>query len=277
MPRYLTTLTLILSLIPSLVLATPQRIISLAPHATELAFAAGLGDKLIAVSEYSDYPEKAKSIERVANYQGFKLERIVALKPDLILVWPAGNPMREVEKLEKFGFNLHYSTTQSLSDIADNIEALSEYADDPSTGQQVAHDFRQQLANAKQRYTTDVAVSYFYQLSEKPIITVAQNNWPSVVFEFCGGQNVFEKSPVPYPQVSIEQVIVRQPQAIFTSEHAIANGNMWRKWRKQLPAVEQDHLWPLTSDWLNRPTPRTLLAIEEVCKHLQQVRSDLKL
>jgi vitamin B12 transport system substrate-binding protein len=271
--RYLTALALVLSLSPTLVSATPQRIISLAPHATELAFAAGLGGKLIAVSEFSDYPEQAKSIERVANYQGVKLERIISLKPDLILVWPAGNPMREVEKLEQFGFNLHYSTTKSLTDIADNIEALSEYADDPSIGQQAAEDFRQQLTNAKQRYTTDVAVSYFYQLSEKPIITVAQNNWPSVVFEFCGGQNVFEKSPVPYPQVSIEQVIVRQPQAIFTSEHAIANGNMWDKWRQQLPAVGQGHLWSLTSDWLNRPTPRTLRAIEEVCEHLQHVRN----
>jgi vitamin B12 transport system substrate-binding protein len=271
--RYLTSLALLLSVLPTLVLAAPQRIISLAPHATELAFAAGLGDKLIAVSEYSDYPEQAKSIERVSNYQGFKLERIVALKPDLILVWPAGNPMREVEKLEKFGFSLHYSTTQSLSDIADNIEALSQYADDPSIGQQAAYDFRQKLNSAKRRYTTDVAVSYFYQLSEKPIITVARNNWPSVVFEFCGGQNVFEKSPVPYPQVSIEQVIVRQPQAIFTSEHAIANGNMWDKWHSQLPAVEQGHLWSLTSDWLNRPTPRTLLAVEEVCQRLQQVRN----
>ncbi|WP_144395839.1 ABC transporter substrate-binding protein, partial [Pseudomonas sp. Kh7] len=78
---------------------------SLAPHATELAYAAGLGDKLIAVSEYSDYPEQAKELERVANYQGIKLERIVAMQPDLILVWPAGNPARELEKLEKLGFN----------------------------------------------------------------------------------------------------------------------------------------------------------------------------
>ena len=74
-----------------------QRVISLAPHATEIAYAAGLGDKLVAVSELSDYPEQAKMLEKVSNYQGIKLERIIALKPDLVIAWPAGNPAKEIE------------------------------------------------------------------------------------------------------------------------------------------------------------------------------------
>lgn len=254
-------------------LADTQRIISLAPHATELAYAAGLGDKLIAVSEYSDYPEQAKELERVANYQGIKLERIVAMQPDLILVWPAGNPARELEKLEKLGFNLFYSQTKTLDDIAINIEKLSQYADDPSIGLNAAQEFRRGLAQLKQKYDTETPVRYFYQLSEKPIITLAQGSWPSEVFEFCGGENIFADSKAPYPQVSPEQVIVRQPQAIFTSEHAIKNGTMWHKWQQELPAVSQHHVWSLTSDWLNRPTPRTLLAIQQVCKYLDQVRT----
>ncbi|GAL21474.1 vitamin B12 ABC transporter B12-binding component BtuF [Vibrio maritimus] len=102
-----------------------ERIVSLAPHTTELAYAAGLGNKLVAVSEYSDYPEAAQKLERVANYQGIKLERIVALEPDLILAWPTGNPARELEKLEQLGFNLYYSKAKSLDGIANNLEALS--------------------------------------------------------------------------------------------------------------------------------------------------------
>ncbi|MBY6198655.1 vitamin B12 ABC transporter substrate-binding protein BtuF [Vibrio hangzhouensis] len=257
-------------------LAAPQRIISLAPHATELAYAAGLGDKLIAASEYSDYPSPAKNLERVSNYQGIKLERIVALQPDLILVWPAGNPARELEKLEKLGFNLFYSETASLKDIAINLKRLSQYAEDPSVGQEAALTFTTRLRQLKQQYDTNEPVRYFYQLSEKPIITLAQGNWPSEVFEFCGGENIFADSKAPYPQVSQEQIIVRQPQAIFTSEHAIANGNLWQQWSAQLPAVEQQHIWSLTSDWLNRPTPRTLLAIEQVCNYFEQVRAKNK-
>ncbi|ELZ1258022.1 vitamin B12 ABC transporter substrate-binding protein BtuF [Vibrio fluvialis] len=252
--------------------APVQRVISLAPHATELAFAAGLGDKLVAVSEYSDYPPQARNIEKVSNYQGVKVERIVALKPDLVIAWPAGNPARELDKLKQLGLPIYYSNTRTLDDIATNIEQLSQYADDPSVGQQAAEAFRHQLSTLRKQYATAKPVRYFYQLSEKPIITLAQNSWPSEVFRFCGGENVFEYSPTPYPQVGLEQVLLAQPEVIFTSEHAIENGNMWQRWQEQLPAVRQNHVWAVTSDWLNRPTPRTLKAIEQVCHYFDQVR-----
>ncbi len=263
-------------LLPSIVGAKPvERIVSLAPHATEIAFAAGLGDKLVAVSERSDYPPEALEIEKVANYQGIKIERIIALQPDLIIAWPSGNPMRELEKLEQFGFNIYYSQTSSLQDIAHNIEQLSQYADAPSIGQNAARKYRNSLQELKKRYHIDQPVRYFYQLSEQPIITVAQGKWPSEVFEFCGGVNVFAQSPAPYPQVSSEQVIVNNPDVIFTSEHAIKNGNMWQAWRSQLTAVENKHVWQLNSDWINRPTPRTLKAIEQVCNYLESARKNV--
>ncbi|MEF1262669.1 ABC transporter substrate-binding protein [Vibrio harveyi] len=185
-----------------------QRVISLAPHATEIAYAAGLGDKLIAVSEMSDYPEQAKDLEKVSNYQGIKLEQ----------------------------------------------------------------DFRAQLEALKEKYNTEDKVSYFYQLSEKPIITVAGKNWPSEVFTFCGGENIFAKGSAPYPQVSIEQVITRQPEVLFTSRHAMSNDGMWAEWKSDIPALKNGHVWSLNSDWINRPTPRTLNAITEVCEHFESVR-----
>ncbi|MEF1253780.1 vitamin B12 ABC transporter substrate-binding protein BtuF [Vibrio sp. M260112] len=258
--------------IPSLFAAPVERIISLAPHATEIAFAAGLGDKLVAVSERSDYPEQAKTLEKVSNYQGIKIERIIALQPDLVIAWPAGNPNGELEKLKQFGINIYYSQTSSLSDIANNLEQLSEYSDDPNIGKRAAADFRQQLEKLKNEYHTETPVRYFYQLSAQPIITLAQEKWPSEVFTFCGGVNVFADSVAPYPQVGLEQVIISNPDVIFSSEHAIADGNMWHKWAHQLDAVQNKHVWSLNSDWLNRPTPRTFLAVKQVCEYFDNVR-----
>ncbi|RTZ15974.1 vitamin B12 ABC transporter substrate-binding protein BtuF [Vibrio aquaticus] len=252
--------------------APVERVISLAPHATEIAYAAGLGDKLVAVSERSDYPEQAQSIEKVSNYQGIKLERIIALQPDLIIAWPSGNPAGELKKLEQFGFNIYYSHTNSLDDIANNIEQLSQYSSEPNIGKRAADDFRQSLVELKARYHTEQSVRYFYQLSQQPIITLAQGKWPSEVFDFCGGENTFEKSAAPYPQVGLEQVIVQNPDVIFTSAHALANGNMWEQWHDQLNAVQNDAIWSLNSDWINRPTPRTLKAIEQVCEYFETVR-----
>ncbi len=174
-----------------------ERVIALAPSATEIAYSAGLGDKLVAVSDRSDYPPQVQELEKVANYQGIKLERIIALQPDLIIAWPSGNPPRELEKLAQFGFEIYYTKTLTLENIATNIEELSQYSQDPSVGIKAANDFRQALVSLKEKYSVDQPVSYFYQLSQHPVISVAQGKWPSEVFDFCGGNNVFKDSSAP--------------------------------------------------------------------------------
>ncbi|MCW8330116.1 vitamin B12 ABC transporter substrate-binding protein BtuF [Photobacterium sp. SDRW27] len=251
-----------------------QRVISLSPHTTELAYAAGLGEQLIAASDYSDYPEAAKSLERVANYRGIKLERIVALKPDLILAWKGGNPPREMAKLEQLGFPIYYSNPVALEDIADSIETLGKYSAQPEQAKQIARQFRDKLHALKATHRDQRPIRYFYQLSASPIITVADNSWPSQVFALCGGQNIFADSPAAYPQVSEEQVVVRQPEVIFGTPHAGTETSVWQKWQGKLPAIDNQHVFTLQADWLNRPTPRSIQAVEQVCNYLEQIRKD---
>jgi vitamin B12 transport system substrate-binding protein len=248
-----------------------QRIITLAPHATEIAFAAGLGKQIIAVSELSDYPPETVRLEKVASYQGIKLERILALKPDLVIAWPAGNPVRELEKLAQLGIEIYRTDASTLEEIGDSIEALSRFAHDPQIGLANARQFRRQLQQLKQQYQNKTPVSYFYQLSDKPIITMAQDNWPSEVFRFCGGRNAFADNVAPYPQVGIEQVVLAKPEVIFSSQHAMNNGAMWSEW-DAIPAVHNHHMWTLNADWINRATPRTLLAVKQVCEYFDLAR-----
>lgn len=249
-----------------------QRIISLSPHTTEMAYAAGLGDKLIAASAYSDYPPAAKKLERVANYRGLKMERILTLKPDLILAWQGGNPSRELARLQQLGIKILYSNPKTLADIPKMLEQLGQYADSPQQAQLAAASFRQQLQQLHLANQHKPKVRYFYQLGSTPLMTVADGSWPSQIFRFCGGDNIFAASVVAYPQVSQEQVVVRQPQVIFSSQTINANQQPWAQWQGQLAAVDQRHLYQLNANWLNRPTPRTLLAIKQVCTLLNQVR-----
>lgn len=250
-----------------------ERIISLAPSSTELIYAAGLADKLIAVSDFSDYPQEAKQLERVASFQSVNIERIIALNPDLIVAWRSGGVSKSLTQLEQLGYKIYYSDTDKLSDIAVRLEELSQYADNPDIGKLNAQKFRDKLAQLDKKFRDRTKVRYFYQLSSKPIYTIAQSHWPSEVFSLCGGINIFKQSPNPYPQVGLEQVLVRKPEAIFTSSHTTQNPEMWDKWRAQLPAVQSNNIWSLNSDWLNRPTPRSLMAIEEVCDRFDQVRA----
>ncbi|MDV7105195.1 vitamin B12 ABC transporter substrate-binding protein BtuF [Vibrio sp. TH_r3] len=250
-----------------------ERIISLAPSSTELIYAAGLENKLIAVSAYSDYPERAKLLERVASFNSVNIERIVALNPELIVAWRSGGSIKALNQLKQLGFTIYYSDTTHLADIADKIEDLSQYADDPSVGQNNAQQFRDKLHQLQNKYSNLDSVQYFYQLSSKPIYTIANNHWPSEVFSLCGGKNSFEESPVAYPQVGIEQVIVSAPDVIFTSPHTIQDTKIWQQWHNQIPAVENNFIWSLNADWLNRPTPRSLQAVEQVCQYLNIVRN----
>ena len=172
----------------------------------------------------------------------------------------------------EFGIPIYYSKTETLEDIAKNIEQLGQYSEKPQVGQKAAAHFRAQLKTLKEKFHTDDKVSYFYQLSEKPMITVAGNNWPSEIFTFCGGENIFAEGSTPYPQVSIEQVMTRQPDVLFTSRHAINQNGMWAKWKNDMSALKNDHVWSLNADWINRPSPRTLNAITEVCEHFETVR-----
>jgi vitamin B12 transport system substrate-binding protein len=278
--KILSCLSLCYLLVPIQVLAlqdethpnAAQRVISLAPSSTELAFSAGLGDKLLAVSEYSDYPEQAKGLERVANYKSINVERIVALKPDLILAWRAGNPQKPLEQLKALGFTVYYTDSKAIEDIPRVIAELSQYSENPEVGIQKAENFTQQLQSIKAHYQQQQPVRYFYQLSAAPIITVSDGNWPAEVFALCGGENIFAHSSVPYPQVGLEQVVVAQPEVLFTSYHDTYDVALWKPWENQVPAVKNQHIWTLTADWINRPTERTLLAIEQVCQYLDQVR-----
>ncbi|WP_064605889.1 vitamin B12 ABC transporter substrate-binding protein BtuF [Photobacterium sp. J15] len=276
MHRLYQLIPLCLLLVSSLSFAANQvqRVISLSPHTTELAYAAGLGDKLVAASDYSDYPEAAKSLERVANFRGIKLERIVTLRPDLILAWKGGNPTREMTKLEQLGFNIFYSSPVELTDIADTIEALGQYSEQPNIANHNASEFRAKLTELKSRHKNLRPVSYFYQLSSSPIITVNDNSWPSQVFSLCGGKNIFADSPAAYPQISEEQVVVRQPEVIFSTQHAGTQTGIWQQWQGKLPAVDNRHIFNLQADWLNRPTPRTVNALEEVCNYFDIVRKN---
>ncbi|MFS1873168.1 vitamin B12 ABC transporter substrate-binding protein BtuF [Enterovibrio norvegicus] len=265
----------VLLLLPSLVLAAPLRVISLSPHTTELAYEAGLGKNLIAVSAHSDYPPEALELEQVASYRGIKIERVVALEPDLVLAWQGGNPDRELAKLERLGIKVFYSNPHSLYDAADNIEKLGAYSDDPNAAKARADDVKKALKTIEANQQGKAKVPYFYQLSDTPLMTNNGEHWPQPLFSLCGGENIFANSAAPYPQISMEQIVVRKPQAIFYPSSRIAPMDVWTSWETFIPAVQNKHIFEVTGDWLSRPTPRALKAVAQICKAFDRVRSDL--
>lgn len=263
-----TTLALLLLLFfnTSVVADTKHRVISLSPANTELAYAAGLGESLLAVSAYSDYPAEAKQLEQVSDWQGLNVERIVALKPDLILAWRGGNPQRPLDQLAALGIPIIYFDPQSVEGVISAIEQLAKYSPQPQIAQQSVLSMREQLNQLKQRYAQQERPKkrVFIQLGTHPLFSTGSNTIQNDIVSMCGGENIFANSAVPWPQVSREQVIARQPEMIVMTGTETQETAVRQFWQTQLsiPIIR------LNEDWFHRAGPRVVLAAQSLCEQL---------
>ena len=257
-------------------LARPaERIISLAPHMTELLYAAGAGDKLVGAVRYSDYPPPARDIPRVGDAHSFDIEQILALKPDLIIVWQSGNPAGQIRQLRDLNLNLFVSEPRSLADIPATIEKLGQLAGTLSAANEAATDFRQRLSKLRDAYSDRTPVDVFYQIWHQPLMTIGGNHVINNVIRLCGGRNVFAGIDQLAPQISIEAVLAAAPEVIIasgTGEQRPDWLNDWRQW-PQLPAVQQEQLRFIPPYLLQRHTPRILEGTARLCAMLEQARS----
>jgi iron complex transport system substrate-binding protein len=260
----------------SLTLKQPaQRIISLTPHMTELLFAAGAGGQVVGTVEYSNYPPAAQRIARVGDSAQLDLERIVTLKPDLIVVWQYGNAQRQLEKLLRLGIPVYYNEPRRLSDIARAIEQLGRLAGTEPVAHPAARAFLARAAALRQSYARRALVSVFYQIWDKPLMTVNGEHLISDVIRLCGGQNVFADLKPLTPEIATEAVLAADPEAIggVTAEAGQA-GNLdgWKQWPR-LKAVARDNLFVIHADLISRNTPRILDGAQQLCEQLDAARA----
>ncbi|MCT8249949.1 vitamin B12 ABC transporter substrate-binding protein BtuF [Proteus faecis] len=243
-----------------------DRVITLSPSATEMAYAAGMGNNIVGVSAYSDYPEAAKSIEQVANWQGINIERILLLKPDLIIAWRGGNPQRSLDQLKALGIPIIYSDPQSIEEIANDLITLSSYSHHPDIALKNAQQLRQQYQALQQQYASNIShhakKKVFIQFGMQPLFTTSNSTLQSHITELCGGENIFANSPVAWPQVSREQVLTKQPDLIIFSGKAEQIPTIKAFWQPQLtvPVIAIDE------DSFSRPAPRIINAVQQICE-----------
>jgi iron complex transport system substrate-binding protein len=258
-----------------LVLEGPaQRIVSLAPHITELLFAAGAGDAVVGVSEYSDYPVAADGLPRVSGGNGLDLEAIIGLRPDLVIAWQSGNPVHQVSRLRQLGLRVFVSEPRLLEDVVTSLERFGLLAGRTDEAGEQVQAFRQRHAGLARRYAQRDTVSVFYSIWQQPLMTVNGEHLISDVIRLCGGRNVFEALPGLAPQIGVEAVLVADPQAIIASggEPELSDLHaMWAPWQ-ELKAVNNGHLFTVPRDSIVRPTPRVLDGAERLCHLLESVR-----
>jgi len=250
-----------------------KRIISLSPHATELLFSAGATNQIVAVVNYSDYPPQAKKIPRIGSYKKIDLESVVKLNPDLIIAWNSGGPEQQISDLRKLGFKLYFSEPRTFEDVASNIKNMGKILGTSGIADSNASTYLKELTRLQKKYNNLKQVNVFYQVWNKPLMTINNGHLISNVIEFCGGYNVFADATIRAPKVGIESVIEKNPQAIIIgmSDNRKDWVEPWFQWRS-INAVKNKHVYSVNADLIVRQGPRILQGAELVCEILEKVR-----
>ena len=260
-------------------LARPaRRIVSLAPHATEMLFAAGAGAAVVAVAAHSDHPPEARKLPRVADAATIDLENIVALQPDLVVAWPYTAPP-QLAALRALGIPVFFSHPRTIAGIAGDIEKLGVLAGTQEPAARAAVAQRAKLAGLRAKYAATPALSVFYQVWNRPLYTIGGHHLISEAIAVCGGRNVFAGLALPAPEVSLEAVIAAAPQVIVGADDAGRRPAWLAEWSDwpDIPAVRDGNVLVANGDLLHRPGPRFLDGVAELCAELAAARARARL
>jgi iron complex transport system substrate-binding protein len=257
--------------------APATRIVSLAPHATELLFAAGAGDRVVGVLAPADWPPEAARLVRVGTAVGLDLERIVALRPDLVIVWPYLAPA-QIERLRAIGTAIFVSDPQTPAAIAVELERLGTLAGTAARAAGAAATFRARLTALEQREAGAAKLSVFYEIWSPPLYTIGGRHLISAALRLCGGENVFTQLASPAAAVGVEDVLAARPEAIIAgTDDALRPSwlDAWQRWH-ELPAVAHGNLFVVDANLLHRAGPRFVAGAEQLCAALDHARQNLR-
>ena len=261
----------------NIVLRKPvKRIVSLAPHITENLFAAGAGEYIVGVVAYSDYPPAAKQIKQIGSYKKIDVEAVVALKPDIIIAWGSGNDELQIAQFRKLGFPVYVDDPHKIQDIADSIEDFGRMANHMHEAIEVAKEFRLRYREIREKYSHRAKLRGFYQVWNKPLITINDQHLITDVMRICSIENMYGEMTQLAPRISIESVLEKDPQMIIASgmgEEKPEWLDDWRKWNK-LQAVQYNNLFFIPPSIIQRHAPRILDAAERLCEQAEEARQN---
>lgn len=252
-----------------------QRIIALAPSVTELVYAAGAGDRLVGVARYSDYPSAAATVAQIGDATRIDFERVLSLKPDLVIGWESGNHAADVEQLERFGLPVFMVEPATLGAISRSLRAVGTLAGTAATAQSAAEMFERGVAVLRERYGARARVRVFYEIWHEPLMTVNGRHMISDVIQLCGGANVFAALATLTPVVSLEGVIAAQPEVVLGGSSATTMEEFAAQWRRygHFANLQDVRALYVDPDRIQRQTPRMLQGAQAVCEHLDRIRS----
>ncbi len=257
--------------------ARQPRLVTLAPHLAELVYAAGAGEHLQAVTRHSDFPPPVRTLPVVGDAFALDYEKLLRLRPDVILAWDGGTPVPVVRKLRDLGFFVETIRIDTLADIGQAMRRIGVLVG--ATDAVTQADFFDLELKGRQKQAADwPSRRVFIQVSDKPLYTVSGKHWISQAVALCGLRNIFADLPMTSAPVTPESVVQRQPEFVVLLSAVSDPGppgqaarlvpseeTIWEGW-SQLPATRQQRLVWVSPDLLSRPGPRILQGVAALCE-----------
>ncbi len=259
----------------TLTLAAPaQRIVSLAPHATELLFAAGAGDRVVGVSAFSDYPPLVRVLPQVSGGVRLDIEQVLALRPDLAVGWSSGNASSDLDALRRLGIPVLIAEPKKLDDLPATLLTLGRVTGRETEAQTAAEQYRARLAKLRADYRERAPIRVFMMISAQPLMTLNHAHLLQDVLRLCGGRNIFAARDTLAPTVSYESVLIEDPDVILFSSSLGSESDLREWWRERvdLRAVREGRVYSIPADVTLRQTPRVLEGAAKVCTALDAAR-----
>lgn len=254
----------------------PSRIISLAPSITEILFYLDLGDRVVGVTDFCNYPEEARKKPSIGFIISPDIEKIVSLKPDLVFATAEGNRPDVVDTLKRVGIKVYVLNPHSLEDILQEILSIGEMTGQIDRAREKVEDLRSRIEAIRKRAEGIKRVKILYLISLDPIISAGPGSFIHNLIEIAGGENVAVQLSTRYPRMQMEEIVVRDPEVILGPPDVIKDIGAWkRKWDK-IFAIRHNRVYSIDPDIINRPGPRIVEGLEQVFQYIHE-KSKIKM
>jgi iron complex transport system substrate-binding protein len=256
----------------------PKRIVSLAPNITEILFSLGVDREIVGVSIHCNYPERAKTKVRVGSYISLDFERIVSLKPDLVIATGAGNTREMVGRLEKLGLPTYVVFPKDFNGILRSIDHLGLLVHRGEEARAIVQDMERRREGVMKRVWGFPRPRVFLQVGENPLVTVGKGSFADDLIRLAGGENIAGGEGELYPRMGMEEILRRAPEVILISSMNPKGDyrrtvQEWARWN-MIPAVRKRRIHVIDSDLIDRPSPRIVIGLEEIARilHLERFK-----
>lgn len=244
-----------------------KRLVVLAPDLVENVFAIGAGDRVVGVVKGSDYPSAALQIPIIGSYAGIDLERIVALKPDVIIAWKYAFP-RQLAALKQLGIPVYVAAPKQLEDVPRLQRQLGCLTNLPQAADRAAKHFERGIRQLQGMPHAGPSPTVFFQIDRYALITINKDSWINQVIVLCGGKNLYADEKTVAPVINREALLNANPDVIFNVALNDDWKSAWQNW-PALTAVKRYRLYTVTPDLISRAGPRLIEGARQVCERLR--------